>query len=368
MWKVDFSKAYDTLDWRFLWNALRRRGFPETWVRWMNQCVTTPTFATLVNGRPQGGWIHPQRGIRQDCPLAPLLFILAADALAVCTHQMCWRGSLTGFQSPGVPTGIPLLQYADDTTFFVQGAWTVAHTLSTVMNIFSDFSGLRLNRAKSSFIDFGLSPEEMTGCSRLLATQINTLPIRYLGVPLVDRRLRTLDWQPVLEKVESQLEGWWARLLSRGGRLVLLKAVLAAIPTYFMSIFRLSSGVRKRLEQLMRRFFWHGSRPEKTQAVPLVAWETVCRPIKQGGLGVRQLQHTNTALLAKWVHRILHPSGDLTSIVLRDEYGGALDWQTWQTPWQGDSAFMTSLRPIFSLMQPFFRPRLGAGETFPILG
>ena len=63
MWKVDFSKAYDTLDWRFLWNVLRRRGFPETWVRWMKQCVTTRTFALLVQGRPQGGWTHPQRGI-----------------------------------------------------------------------------------------------------------------------------------------------------------------------------------------------------------------------------------------------------------------------------------------------------------------
>ena len=234
-------------------------------------------------------------------PLAPLLFILAVDALAVCTLQMCRRGSLTGFQSPGVLTGIPLLQYADDTTFFVQGTWAAAHTLCTMMSIFSDFFGLRLNRAKSSFIGFGLSSEEMTGCSRLLATPISTLPIRYLGVPLVDRRLRISDWQPVLEKVESRLGGWQARLMSRGGRLVLLKAVLAAIPTYFMSIFRLPCGVRKRLEQLMRRFFWCGSRAEETRAVPLVAWETVCRPIEQGGLGVRQLQHTNTALLAKWV-------------------------------------------------------------------
>ena len=153
-------------------------------MRWMKQCVTTPTFATLVNGRLQRGWIHPQREIRQGCPLAPLLFILAANALAVCTLQMYRRGSLTGFQSPAIPTGIPLLQYADDTTFFVQGTWAAAHTLSTMMNIFSDFSGLRLNRAKSSFIGFGLSSEEMTSCSRLVATPGSTLPIRYLGVPL----------------------------------------------------------------------------------------------------------------------------------------------------------------------------------------
>ena len=35
MWKVDFAKAYDSIDWHFLWNVLRRRGFPETWVRWV---------------------------------------------------------------------------------------------------------------------------------------------------------------------------------------------------------------------------------------------------------------------------------------------------------------------------------------------
>ena len=266
-----------------------------------------------------------------------------------------------GFQLLGVPTGVPLLQYADDMTFFIQGLWAAAHTLSPIMEIFSDFSGLRLNRAKSSFISFGHSPEENEGCSRILASPIGTLPIRYLGVPLVDRQLRTTDWQLVLEKVETRLGGWRACLLTRGGRLVLLKAVLATIPTYFMSIFKMSGGVRKRLEQLIRGFFWRGSRSEESRGVPVVTWETVCRPVEQGGLGVRQLQHTNTALLSKWVHQLLQPSGDLTSTVLHDEYGGALDWQT---PRRGDSAFMASLRPIFSVMQPFFRPRLGMGETF----
>ena len=97
MWKVDFAKAYDSIDWHFLWNVLRRRGFPETWVQLVKQCVTTSTFAVSLNGRPQGGWIHPQRGIRQGCTLAPLLFILAMDALALCTLQVCSRGALTGF-------------------------------------------------------------------------------------------------------------------------------------------------------------------------------------------------------------------------------------------------------------------------------
>ena len=208
----------------------------------------------------------------------------------MCTMQLSWHGSLTGFQSPSIPDGVPLLQYADDTTFFIQGSWAAAHTLSTMMYIFSDFSGLKLNREKSSFIGFGLSPDELTRCSRILATPIGTLSIRYLGLPLVDRRLRTQDWQPVLEKVESRLAGWRARLLSPGGgggRLVLLKAVLAAIPIYFMSIFRMPVGVLRRLERSMRDFFWRGPLNEESQGMALVPWETLCRPVDQGGLGVR---------------------------------------------------------------------------------
>ena len=72
LWNVDFAKAYDSLNWRFLWIVLRRRGFPEEWIRWVRQCVTTHSFSLLVDGHLQGGRIHPQRGVQQGCPLAPL--------------------------------------------------------------------------------------------------------------------------------------------------------------------------------------------------------------------------------------------------------------------------------------------------------
>ena len=73
MWKVDFAKAYDSLDWNSLWLSMNRRGFPEEWIKWVRSCVTTHAFSILVNGHPKVGWIHPQRGVRQGCPLALLL-------------------------------------------------------------------------------------------------------------------------------------------------------------------------------------------------------------------------------------------------------------------------------------------------------
>ena len=142
----------------------------------------------------------------------------------------------------GTPEGTPLLQYADDITFFIQGSENAARTLFSMMDIFSNFFGLQLNKDKSIFVGFGLSTEEVSRCAQHLATLIGALPIQYLGLLLVDRWLRLKDWQPVLEKVEARLGGWQARVLSRGGQLVFVKAAFSAIPTYFMSIFWMPTG------------------------------------------------------------------------------------------------------------------------------
>ena len=166
-----------------------------------------------------------------------------------------------------------------------------------MMDIFSDFSGLQLNRAKSSFIGSGLSPEELAGCSRILATPIGSATG---GSATTYARLA-----PGYREGGDTTRKLAARQLSQGGRLALLKAVLAAIPYYFMAIFRMPVGVRRRLDQLMRGFFWLGSRLEESRGVALVAYETVCHLVDQCSLGVRQLLHTNTALLSKWVCRLL---------------------------------------------------------------
>ena len=364
MWKLDFAKAYDSLDWRFIWRVLQRRGFTATWVRWMKQCVCTNTFAVLVNGRPQGGWIHPQRGIRQGCPLAPLLFILAADTLAVCTERLCMGGLLAGFQTAGWPGGVPLLQYADDTIFFIEGSVAATEKVSALLDLFSDFSGLSLNRAKSTFIGFGMSAEERDRCARILDTPTGSLPIRYLGLPLVEGRITTREWQPVLEAMERRLGGWRARLLSRGGRLVLLKSVLSAIPTYFMSVFSLPVGICKRMEAIMRRFFWHRAETNGTRGRALVKWSTVCRPTTEGGLGVRNLRHTNTALLMKWVRKMMQAPSDMVTRTIMDSYGTLLDWGQRSEQRRGESAFYKGLRPVFAQAQSLFQAKLGDRVNF----
>ena len=83
----------------------------------------------------------------------------------------------------------------------------------------------------------------------------------------------------------------------------------------------------------------------------------------------RRTRHTPSSayqhgLLTKWVRRMMQPSEDLASVVLRDGYGHSLDWEMWQIPRRGDSAFMASMRTRFPQVQRFFRPQLGNGKTF----
>ena len=165
-----------------------------------------------------------------------------------------------------------------------------------------------------------------------------------------------------MDKVETRLGGWRGRLLSRGGRLVLVKTVFSALSTYYMSVFQMPAGLRRRSEGIMRQFSWHGT--AATRGGTLVAWDVACRSLTDGGLRIRHVQHTNPALLCKWVAQVMKPADDIVSCLLHEMYGCSLDWNVWATPQQGDSPFIVDLRGIFSLVQQFFRPQLGDGAIF----
>jgi hypothetical protein len=96
------------------------------------------------------------------------------------------------------------------------------------------------------------------------------------------------------------LGGNWAFLL-KGGRLTLIKGTLSNLPTYLLSLFLIPSSVANRLEKLQRNFIWGGT--NEATKFHLVKWSLVCSPVKDGGLGIRNLHRFNQALLGKWLWR-----------------------------------------------------------------
>ena len=63
LFKVDFEKAYESVDWKYLNDVLRRMNFPSVWRKWMTECISTPTVSVMVNGSPTEEFMM-ERGLR----------------------------------------------------------------------------------------------------------------------------------------------------------------------------------------------------------------------------------------------------------------------------------------------------------------
>ena len=87
----------------------------------------------------------------------------------------------------------------------MEGSVEEARNLFTLLDLIANFSSLQINWAKSAFVGFGLTQEERMQCSDAFGTLIESLPMRYLGLPLQNGKLRRIEWQPVIEKVETRL-------------------------------------------------------------------------------------------------------------------------------------------------------------------
>ncbi|VDI15400.1 blast:LINE-1 retrotransposable element ORF2 protein [Mytilus galloprovincialis] len=113
---LDFTKAFDSLEWEFMYCSLKKFGFQESLLRWINTLYTDIKGCILNNG-----WIsrpfNIERGIRQGCPASSIIFVIAVEILASRLRQ---NKSFKGFQIKldNKTHTLKLSQLADDTTLF----------------------------------------------------------------------------------------------------------------------------------------------------------------------------------------------------------------------------------------------------------
>jgi hypothetical protein len=123
----------------------------------------------------------------------------------------------------------------------------------------------------------------------------------------------------MLNVVRKRLGSWGNKYVSLGGRIVLINAVLNAIPIFYLSYLRMPKKVWKELVKIQRGFLWAGL--SKTNKTCWVKWDVICRPKKEGGLGVRDLRLVNISLLAKWKWKLLSRDVELWKEVVVARYG-----------------------------------------------
>ena len=111
--KIDFEKAFDSLNWNFLDDVMLQMNFGVNWRRWINRCLSSASISVLINGSPCNEF-QMAKGVRQGDPLAPFLFIIAAEAFNVAMKQACDRGVFHGLHLPNSGPRISHMQFAND--------------------------------------------------------------------------------------------------------------------------------------------------------------------------------------------------------------------------------------------------------------
>ncbi|WJZ84256.1 hypothetical protein VitviT2T_003869 [Vitis vinifera] len=141
VFKIDFEKTYDHVDWGFLDHVLERKGFSLKWRSWIRGCLSSSSFAILVNGNAKG-WVKASRGLRQGDPLSSFLFTLVADVLSRLIIKAEETELTKGFFVVRNRTKVSLLQFADDTIFFSKASLEHLQNLKIILLVFGQVSGL----------------------------------------------------------------------------------------------------------------------------------------------------------------------------------------------------------------------------------
>jgi hypothetical protein len=323
--KIDFEKAYDSVNWEFLLSMLNQMGFPSRWCLWIKGILASSRASVLVNGSPTFQF-SSEKGLRQGDPLSPFLFLIVMECLSWMLDKAKSIGDFKGIRLTDEEVELSHLFYADDA--LIMGDWSRDNIQCTtrILIVFYLCSGMRINLHKSNLFGVGTEESEVDSVMEVLGCKRGVFPFIYLGIKVGAKMTRINSWSSVVEVIKNLLSSWKAKHLSIGGRVILIKSVLENLPIYYFSLYKAPMAVIEKIEAIMRRFLWSGSSVEKK--INWVAWDTLTSTKNKGGLGLSKLQHVNDALLLKWTWRFKIEDQSMWKKVMLGCHGSSRSWSS----------------------------------------
>ncbi|GKC69158.1 RNA-directed DNA polymerase, eukaryota, reverse transcriptase zinc-binding domain protein [Tanacetum coccineum] len=237
-----------------------------------NRKQHTKKFSINVNGE-RVGYFKGGRGHRQGDPISPYLFTLVMEVLNLLIQKNIEESKGFKYHFGCKKLKITHLCFVDDLLIFCHGDLESVKIMKKSLDEFSGVSSLLPNMHKSTVFFGGLSSAEQHSIINIIPFSVGKLPIRYLGVPLLTKKLNISDCKPLISKVKTKVNDWKNKALSYAGRVIY------------------------EINKILKGFLW--CQGELTKGKAKISWDKICKPKDQGGLGLKDLGVWNEVLMTK---------------------------------------------------------------------
>ena len=216
---IDQMKAFDRVNWDFLLKVLEKMNFGPTFIEWIKILYTDIQSRVKVNGYVSEPF-HLERGVRQGCPLSPLLYVLAAEVFAESVRRDKQIKGITVEK-----TEFKMLRYADDTTLILSGDKSILQCEKHIQ-LFEKASGAKINLEKSKRLWLGSYKGR---ADSPLGFDWENKSLKILGITYGTIDTEKQNWEAKVSKFEKTLDRWRGRALSFRGKGVVVNQLASSV-------------------------------------------------------------------------------------------------------------------------------------------
>jgi exonuclease III len=294
---IDFEKAFDTISWNFIYTAMEKLGYPENFIKWVKTLYEGIETCVINNGH-SSKFFHPEKGVRQGCPLSPYLFII--------TTEIMNRWIKIQMENHGVKdsenNNYLISQFADDTSFAIRCNKESINKLFFLLKEFGNITGLKINIEKTEILIIG-------------TTEIQDIPQKYrklvkdnvksLGCKIYKSQTRTteVNIEEAVHKIKNMISKWNKRRMALSGKIAVIKSLLLPQVTYILSTMPSpNKEIQKELESLLFKFINKGGSDKIKRKILIGDYNS-------GGYKMVDLTSYIQSIKIRWMERLINTPG-----------------------------------------------------------
>ena len=296
---LDFKKAYDSIEFPFLYKVLRKFNFGSMLVKWIKLFYTN-IESCVTNNQITSQYFNVTRGLRQGDPLSSYLFILCVEILSISVRN---NDEIKGIK---INKEFKLAQYADDTTAILSDIESI-RPLFREIELFGTISGLELNKEKTqvmplgpNIIDHDIFKERLDNIfNRELQSTIK--PVKVLGIYISnsDEDVIEANFKPNIKKLKAILNQWKRRKLSLIGKILILKTFGISQFIYLSNLISFPKKYILEIEQILYEFIWGNKSYKVKKGIMIQEYDL-------GGLKMPDLDTIVKVQKCKWIIQYLN--------------------------------------------------------------